>query len=29
MRAELARQAAEINELRALVQRMATELGLS
>ena len=29
MRAELARQAAEINELRALVQRMAGELGLT
>jgi uncharacterized protein YceH (UPF0502 family) len=29
VRAELARQAAEINELRTLVQRMASELGLS
>jgi uncharacterized protein YceH (UPF0502 family) len=29
LRAELARQATEINELRALVQRMASELGLS
>jgi uncharacterized protein YceH (UPF0502 family) len=29
VRAELARQAAELNALRALVQRMASELGLS